>query len=154
MGMFSASERREGDVGRRAAAPGPGLSIIAAGMRVQGEIVSDGIVKVEGAVVGSIRAERQVLIAKGGTVDGDIETREAIVGGEVRGAILADERVEVQASAIVHGDIATQRIVVHDGGEVNGHLRMGDPRAVAREREGEAAVDEGADPRAAAGAHH
>lgn len=146
MGMFSASEPR------KAGASGePGLSIIAAGMRVEGEIVSDGIVKVEGAVVGSIRAERQVLIAKGGTVDGDIETREAIVGGEVRGAILADERVEVQTSAIVQGDIATQRIVVHDGGEVNGHLRMGDPRSPARRADDDAA-DEGPDPRAAAGA--
>lgn len=144
MGMFSASERREtGATGE------PGLSIIAVGMRVEGEIVSDGVVKVEGAVVGSIRAERQVLIAKGGTVDGDIETREAIVGGEVRGAILADERVEVQPSAIVQGDIATQRIVVHDGGEVNGHLRMGDPRAAARRADDDAA-DEGPDPRAAA----
>lgn len=145
MGMFSASERRDGT-----SAGEPGLSIIAAGMRVEGEIVSDGVVKVEGAVVGSIRAERQVLIAKGGTVDGDIETREAIVGGEVRGAILADERVEVQPSAIVQGDIATQRIVVHDGGEVNGHLRMGDPRAPARRAD--QGTDEGPDTRAAAGA--
>lgn len=140
MGILSGSQRREGSP------PGEsGLSIIAAGMRVEGEIVSDGVVKVEGAVVGSIRAERQVLIAKGGTVDGDIETREAIVGGEVRGAILADERVEVQPSAIVQGDIATQRIVVHDGGEVNGHLRMGDPRAPARRADDD-------DSRAAAGA--
>lgn len=143
MGMFSASERES------AAAGEAGLSIIAAGMRVEGEIVSDGVVKVEGAVVGSIRAERQVLVAKGGTVDGDIDTREAIVGGEVRGAIVANERVEVQTSAIVQGDIATQRIVVHDGGEVNGHLRMGDPRAPARRLDQDAG--KGHEPQAAAG---
>ncbi len=109
----------------------PGLSVIAPGMRVEGELMTDGVVKIEGMVVGSVRAEQQVLVAKGGVVEGDIHTREAIVGGEVRGSILAHERVEVQASSVVHGDIATQRIVIHEGGEVNGHVKMGEPRALA-----------------------
>ena len=107
----------------------PGLSIIASGMRVEGELITDGVVKIEGSVVGSIRAEQQVLVAKGGTVDGDIHTQEAILGGEVRGAIYASQRVEVQATSVVHGDIATQRIMVHEGGEVNGRVKMGDPSA-------------------------
>jgi len=91
--------------------------------------VTDGVVKIEGTVVGTVRAEQQVLVAKGGLVEGDIHTREAVLGGEVRGAILAHERVEVQATSVVHGDIGTQRIMVHEGGEVNGHVKMGDPRA-------------------------
>jgi cytoskeletal protein CcmA (bactofilin family) len=99
-------------------------------MRVEGELQTDGVVKIEGTVVGSVRAQQQVLVAKGGVVEGDVHTREAILGGEVHGSILAYERVEVQASSVVHGDITTQRIVVHEGGEVNGHVRMGDPRAM------------------------
>lgn len=111
----------------------PGLSIIAAGMRVEGELITDGVVKIEGLVVGSVRAEQQVLVAKGGTVDGDVHTQEAILGGEVRGTIYASQRVEVQATSVVHGDIATQRIVVHEGGEVNGRVRMGPPDALTAE---------------------
>ncbi len=113
----------------------PALSVIAPGMRVEGELVTDGVVKIEGTVVGSVRAEQQVLVARGGAVEGDIYTREAILGGEVRGSILAQERVEVQASSVVHGDISTQRIVVHEGGEVNGHVRMGDPSAMAENQQ-------------------
>jgi len=116
------------------------LSVIAAGTSIVGELSSDGIVKVEGTVVGSVRAERQVLVAKGGRIEGDVFTREAVVGGEVRGSILADERVEVQASSIIEGDITTQRILVHEGGEVNGHVRMGNPQALSQspQREPEA----------------
>ena len=44
--------------------------------------------------------------------------------------ILADERVEVQSASIIQGDITTLRIVVHEGGEVNGHVRMGNPQAL------------------------
>lgn len=144
MSMFAASSPET-----KRSAPGPqrepGLSVIAPGMRVEGELHTDGVVKIEGTVVGSVRAEQQVLVAKGGVVEGDIHTREAILGGEVRGSILAHERVEVQASSVVHGDITTQRIVVHEGGEVNGHVRMGDPRSMSEAGE-ESEEDAGVSP--------
>jgi cytoskeletal protein CcmA (bactofilin family) len=138
MSIFSSTEEGKSQPPKRPAASPhrePGLSVIAPGMRVEGELVTDGVVKIEGTVVGTVRAEQQVLVAKGGLVEGDIHTREAVLGGEVRGAILAHERVEVQATSVVHGDIGTQRIVVHEGGEVNGHVRMGDPRASAAQEE-------------------
>lgn len=112
--------------GRGALEPDTGLSIIGTGMRIVGDIMAEGVVKVEGVVVGTVRAGRQVLVAKGGEVEGDIITREAIVGGEVRGSIQANERVEVQATSVVHGDITTRRLFVQEGGELNGVLRMGE----------------------------
>jgi len=102
------------------------LSIIGTGMRVVGDITADGVVKVEGTIVGTIHAGRQVLVAKGGMVEGDVFAREAIIGGEVRGTIEASERVELQATSVVHGDVATRRLLVQEGGEVNGVVRMGE----------------------------
>lgn len=102
-----------------------GLSIIGAGMKVVGDLNSEGVIKVEGMVVGTVRAGRQVLVAKGGVVEGDVFTREAIIGGEVRGGINAEERIEAQTGSVVHGDLATKRLLVHEGGEINGVVRMG-----------------------------
>jgi len=104
----------------------PGLSIIGAGMRVIGDISADGVVKIEGTVVGTVRAGRQVLVGKGGEVEGDVISREAIIGGEVRGSIRADERIEIQSTSVVHGDIAAKRLLVQEGGEINGVVRMGE----------------------------
>ncbi|MGH7672413.1 MAG: bactofilin family protein [Gemmatimonadales bacterium] len=103
-----------------------GLSIIGSGMRVVGDISADGVVKIEGAVVGTVRAAKQVLVAKGGEVEGDVVSREAIIGGEVRGGIYAEERVELQATSVVHGDVSTKKLFVQEGGEINGVLRMGE----------------------------
>jgi cytoskeletal protein CcmA (bactofilin family) len=100
------------------------LSIIAAGMTVSGDIESTGVVKVEGRVDGSIRSARQVLVGRQGTVHGDIETREAVIGGTVEGTITASERAEIQATAAVQGDIVTRTIVVAEGGRINGTVRM------------------------------
>jgi len=120
-----------GDSGRAGARDG-NLSIVAVGMRVVGELATDGVLKVEGFVEGSIRADREVLVAHGGIIQGDVYTREAIVGGKVVGSIYADERVEVQANSVVQGDIVTARLIVSEGGEVNGRVEMGDPRALER----------------------
>lgn len=136
-------EARISDI-RRGSTGEPDISIVAAGMSVTGEIESDGIVKIEGRVAGRVRAKRQVLVAKGGVVEGDIYTVEAIVGGAVHGAVMADERVEIQAGSIIEGDITTQRIVVQEGGEVNGHVRMANPNALEqpiRDREPVAAAE-------------
>lgn len=103
-----------------------GLSIIGSGMRVVGDISADGVVKIEGTVVGTVRAAKQVLVAKGGEVEGDVVSREAIIGGEVRGGIYAEERVELQATSVVHGDVSTRKLFVQEGGEINGVLRMGE----------------------------
>jgi cytoskeletal protein CcmA (bactofilin family) len=121
------------------------LSIIGPGTRVAGDITADGVVKIEGTVVGTIRAGRQVLVAKGGEVEGDIVTREAIIGGEVRGTVLAEERAEIQPSSVVHGDVTTRRLLVHEGGEVNGVLRMGETEA-ATPQERAAAAPEASSP--------
>src|SRR2546429_5326743 len=86
-----------------------GLSIIGAGMRVEGDIVAEGVVKIEGTVVGTVRAGRQVLVAKGGEVEGDVITKEAIIGGEVRGSGRAEGRIEIQTAIVVPRGLGSRR---------------------------------------------
>lgn len=140
MGLFGkkkpASEVRAPQA-RSAVAPTGGLSIIGAGMTVRGDLESTGVVKVEGTVEGNVRAASQVLVAKGGAVEGDIDTTEAVVGGTVSGAVRARDRVEIQSGASVHGDITTRRIAVAEGGTLNGLIRM-DEGSAREERPAEA----------------
>jgi len=138
MGIFgrkqSAEEARPVQP-RGPAAPTGALSIIGAGMTVRGDLDANGVVKIEGTVEGNVRAASQVLVAKGGSVEGDVDTTEAVVGGTVSGAIRARDRVEIQSGASVHGDITTRRIAVAEGGTLNGSIRM-DETAIGREDRG------------------
>jgi len=121
-----------------------GLSIIAVGLTVRGDLESNGTVKVEGTVEGHVQARDQVLVAKGGVVQGDIDAREAIVGGAVHGAVRTVERVEVQAGAVVNGDIVTRRIAVAEGGSLNGQIRMEEGSGEARPADARNGKAEGA----------
>ena len=73
-----------------------------------------------------------MLVGRQGIVRGDIETREAVIGGTVEGTIVGAERVEVQATAAIQGDINTRTIVIAEGGKINGSVRMEEGRSAAR----------------------
>jgi len=101
-----------------------GLTIIAIGTTIVGDVASEGVVKVEGNVEGTIRAGSQLLVAQGALIRGDIFAAEIVAGGEIHGGVNAAERVEIQAGAMVDGDIRTPRIHIADGGRVNGQITM------------------------------
>jgi cytoskeletal protein CcmA (bactofilin family) len=100
------------------------LTIIAGGATIVGDIASDGVVKVEGTVQGTVRAGTQLLVAPGALIRGDVFAAEVVAGGEIHGGVNADQRVEIQAGATIHGDIRTPRIHIADGGRVNGQIAM------------------------------
>jgi len=101
-----------------------GLSIVAKDLTIAGDLQAEGVIRIEGRVVGNVHAGDQVLLCDGGIVEGDVIAREAVIGGRVHGSISSDERVELQSTAIVHGDIATRRLLIQEGGRVNGAIRM------------------------------
>ena len=90
------------------------VSFIGSGMQIVGSVDSPGVVRVAGTILGSVNAAKQVLVARGGKVEGDVHAREVVLDGEITGSIVA-ERVEVQASAVVHGDITTPKLMIHEG---------------------------------------
>jgi cytoskeletal protein CcmA (bactofilin family) len=125
MAIFSRTPREPDSNQMRRRTDHTSLSIIAKDLTVVGDLATEGVVKIEGTVKGTIRASTQALIAPGALVQGDLYTAEAVIGGRVEGNVYATDRVEVQATAEVQGDVLTRRIVVLEGGSVNGSIKMG-----------------------------
>lgn len=100
------------------------VSVIGEDMEVVGSLHSSGVVKVSGTVLGNVLADAQLLVAKGGRVEGDVCAREMVLSGEVYGSVVAETRVEVQGSAVIHGDITTPRLVIREGAAVDGDVCM------------------------------
>ncbi|HET9726792.1 MAG TPA: polymer-forming cytoskeletal protein [Gemmatimonadales bacterium] len=129
MGIFTNPARDEqGNELRRRRTDQIPFSIIASDMTVIGDLETEGVVRIEGRVRGTVRVGQQVLVAAGAVIEGDLHTLEAVVAGQVSGAIVARERVELQASAVVAGDIHTPRIAIVEGARVTGEVKM-DPSA-------------------------
>lgn len=110
----------------------PQVSVIAKGMRVTGDCVTDGAVRIEGAVTGSVRA-RTVHLTESGSVTGDVLPSDGggdevfLVGGQVGGEVRAAE-VEVRRGGSVAGAVTADRATIH--GRVDGGIVVRDRLAL------------------------
>lgn len=127
MSLFASPAKDEhGNELRRRRTDQMPFSIVAKDMTIVGDLETEGVVRIEGRVKGTVRAGAQVLIGQGAQLEGDLHTKEAVVGGDVIGSIHATERVELQPTASVTGNITTPRIAVLEGGKVSGEVRIED----------------------------
>jgi cytoskeletal protein CcmA (bactofilin family) len=110
----------------RGTPPEGAFSFVANGMIVVGDIVTEGIIRIEGEVRGTIRAAKSVVLGQGGRVVGDIVTEEAVIAGNVNGSITAGNRLELQSSCFVSGAIATRpkHLKLEEGARFRGHVQM------------------------------
>jgi cytoskeletal protein CcmA (bactofilin family) len=106
------------------------ISLIGPGMHVVGDIVTEGEVRVEGRIHGTLRAGRSVFVGKEGEILGDVTSDAAVIGGRVRGTVTA-ERLTLQSTCEIEGEIRTQphNLVLEEGAQFNGQVRMMDAAA-------------------------
>lgn len=102
------------------------MSLIGPGMNIAGDLSTDGTVRVEGRIEGTVRAGKTVIIGKGGEVVGDVVTQDAVIGGRVRGTVVAESRLELQATCDIEGHIRTrtQHLKLEEGARFNGQIQM------------------------------
>ena len=99
-----------------------GYSVIDAHLSIQGDIATDGTVRVDGRIDGTLHRADTLIIGAGGAVIGNIEAREVVVGGELTGDLSLRGRVEIQKTATVRGDIRAAAVGLEEGGTVHGHV--------------------------------
>ncbi|MSR23380.1 MAG: polymer-forming cytoskeletal protein [Gemmatimonadetes bacterium] len=104
----------------------PTISIIGPGMHVYGDCVTDGTLRIEGTVTGTVYAGKAVVIGQDGMVVGDVRTQDGIISGRVIGTVMAASRLEVQATSRIEGDVHTRRLQLEEGAVLNGEVRMGE----------------------------
>lgn len=105
------------------------ISIIGAGMRVVGDCTTDGTLRIEGTVEGTVKAGKAVVVGKEGLVDGHVETQDAVIGGRITGSLSAASRLELQATAVVDGEVRARRMQLEEGAILNGNVTMGETGA-------------------------
>lgn len=94
------------------------LSVIGAGMRIDGDCSTEGALRVEGHVTGNVHAARLDVVG-GGRVDGDIggpsddggRAGRVMVDGRVGGAVRADH-VEVREDGVVTGGVVSAEAII------------------------------------------
>lgn len=104
-------------------------TIIAQGVRIEGEFIAEGDIVIEGEVRGTITTAGDVRIGDSAKVEADIRAQNAVVSGEVRGTMQIGGKLELMPSSKITGDLAVDVLSVSAGAQVNGTVRMGEEAA-------------------------
>jgi cytoskeletal protein CcmA (bactofilin family) len=105
-------------------------TLIGQGCRIEGNVVFRGGLRVDGHIIGDVRAEPQgtgyVILPPQGRIEGDVQAAHIVVSGQVVGNLHAGDRVELLARARIIGDIAYAAMTMQAGCSVSGKLWQAD----------------------------
>ena len=103
-------------------------TVIAQGVTFTGTLRGEGVVQVEGVVVGEFDMTGAVIVAESGLIRGPIAADVVRVAGRVEGNVQAREHARLEASGSLEGDVTTASLVVEDGGLLNGRCTTVKPQ--------------------------
>lgn len=105
----------------------PIKSLIADGSQITGNYVFTDGLRVDGAVVGDVRANDDqpsiLVISETASVTGEIHADHIIINGRVRGPVHASAMLEIQPKARIDGDVHYKALEMHQGAIIAGQLR-------------------------------
>ncbi|MBC7435591.1 MAG: polymer-forming cytoskeletal protein [Bdellovibrionales bacterium] len=105
----------------------PIKSLIAHGSRIEGHFIFTEGLRVDGDVVGDIRAGAAqpsiLVISETATVNGEIHADHVIINGAVNGPVHASELLELQPKARICGDVHYKALEMHQGAVIAGQLQ-------------------------------
>lgn len=98
---------------------------ILAGTSIEGEVNSQGDIRVDGVLKGNITISGKLVIGEKGHVEGEIKCGNANVSGNLKGKIEVSELLSLQSTARVDGEVVTSKLSVEPGAEFSGSCSMG-----------------------------
>jgi cytoskeletal protein CcmA (bactofilin family) len=105
----------------------PIKSLIAHGTRIEGHVLFHDGLRVDGEVVGDIRASDEqssiLVISESASVTGQIHADHVIINGSVKGPVFAFDLLELQPKARIEGDVSYKALEMHQGAIISGHLQ-------------------------------
>jgi cytoskeletal protein CcmA (bactofilin family) len=99
-------------------------NIIATGTKIKGDLNSDGDFRIEGTVIGTVKAKGKIVIGDTGVVEGEIYCSNADISGTVKAKLEVTELTTLRASSKYTGDIITKKISVEPGALFTGSCQM------------------------------
>lgn len=103
---------------------GDGPTIIAEHDHVEGTLRSTQGVEVMGSFSGRIESETFIRMGDRSTVKADVTAEEVVVAGQYEGKLIARGRLEIADTGHIQGDIEAPRLLLHEGGFIDGALYM------------------------------
>ena len=106
--------------------------IIGEGANINGTIKEKNEISIQGTVEGDIEC-KDLIVGKSGTLKGKIKTDSLSVEGNIEGELIVKGLLKLMSSGIVSGKISYSSLQIHEGGKLMGELDYKDKEVLQEE---------------------
>ncbi len=117
--MFGKNKQEEANAALRV------MNQFGQGTTINGDVITDGDVRIDGNVTGNITSKAKVVIGATAVIEGNILCQNAYIDGRVGGTLEVIDLLILSKTAYVSGDIKMKKFVVEEGAVFNGKCSMG-----------------------------
>jgi len=102
------------------------INLISLGTDITGDIISNGDIRIDGSLKGSLNTKGKVVIGPTGKITGEVICKNSEVSGVVEGKITVSQLLNLKASSKILGDIVTSKLSIEPGAKFSGNCKMSD----------------------------
>ena len=100
------------------------LNSIAHDTKIIGNIESEGDIRLDGVLDGSLNCKGRVVLGPEARIKGEIHSNTAEISGTVEGEITVTDLLSLKSTAIITGDLIMGRFSVEPGARFSGICKM------------------------------
>lgn len=104
-------------------------TVVSAGMRIEGELKSNGNIRIDGIVTGKVHTSQDLEVGPNAQIDADLIAANAEISGIVRGNVTVKNSIRIMSTGKVLGNINCTSLGIQEGAYLNGNCRMQEPKA-------------------------
>lgn len=99
----------------------PGRSVLAADLRIVGDIVAEGTIEVMGEIEGSVRS-KSFVVAQDGRMEGNVTAETVELKGRMQGTVDCGT-LTLRSAAQVRADVVYSSLTIESGAQIDGSFK-------------------------------
>ncbi|MDP4266563.1 MAG: polymer-forming cytoskeletal protein [Bacteroidota bacterium] len=103
------------------------INLIGAGTVIKGDIKSNGDVRIDGTLYGSVITKGKLVVGTTGVIEGEVTCQNADFSGMIKAQINVSELLSLKSTAKLIGDIVTNKLSIEPGANFSGSCSMNNP---------------------------
>ena len=100
------------------------VSIISSGVKIDGNLFSEGNVRIDGKVNGNITIDGNLTIGESSELQGEVKAKNVTMSGKLFGKIDAAEKLKLESKAVLKGDLIAKYLIIEEGAFFEGSSKM------------------------------
>lgn len=100
------------------------INIICAGTKINGDVTTDGDIRIDGNLQGNLQAKGKIVIGASGNIQGEIVCKNADIHGTIIGKINVSELLTLRQTCSFNGNLVTKQLAIEPGAIFNGTCQM------------------------------